>query len=130
MTLLGHTARQTSNLEPRNFLLCNNYIQFCDLVCHYLVRHLSDHLLSLFTLNIAVHNITNTLQTCCVFWPAFGCCAHPKAGQNNVLAVFRLFSSCQPLQDVYYWFFIESKNNVWKILPQFFKLASWFWWQP
>ena len=28
---------------------------------------------------------------CCVFWPAFGCWAHPKAGWNIYLAVFQPF---------------------------------------
>ena len=23
-------------------------------------------------------------KTCCLFWPAFGCCTHPKAGQNTL----------------------------------------------
>ena len=26
-------------------------------------------------------------DNCCVFWPAFGCCAHLKAGLNTFLAV-------------------------------------------
>ena len=30
---------------------------------------------------------------CCVFWPAFGCCAHLKAGWNTFLSHFNLFSS-------------------------------------
>ena len=28
---------------------------------------------------------------CCVFWPAFGFCAHPKAGRNIFSAVFQPF---------------------------------------
>ena len=35
------------------------------------------------------NNIFN-LNRCCVFWPDFGCCAHPKAGQNFFSAVFNL----------------------------------------
>ena len=30
---------------------------------------------------------------CCVFRPAFGCCAHPKAGRNLFSAIFNLFCS-------------------------------------
>ena len=30
---------------------------------------------------------------CCVFWPAFECCAQPKAGQNTLLAVYRFLNS-------------------------------------
>ena len=28
---------------------------------------------------------------CCVFWPAFGCCAHPKAGPNTFFSLFQPF---------------------------------------
>ena len=28
---------------------------------------------------------------CCVFWPAFGCCAHLEAGQNTFLEPFSTF---------------------------------------
>ena len=28
---------------------------------------------------------------CCVFWPAFGCCVHPTAGQNIFLIISNLF---------------------------------------
>ena len=28
---------------------------------------------------------------CCVFWPAFGSCKHPKAGQKTVLGLFSTF---------------------------------------
>ena len=31
------------------------------------------------------------VYTCCVFLPAFGCCAHLKAGQNNFLGFFQPF---------------------------------------
>ena len=31
------------------------------------------------------------VQICCVFWPAFGCCAHPKAGLNTFLRSFSTF---------------------------------------
>ena len=30
---------------------------------------------------------------CCVFQPAFGCCAHPKVGQSNFLAIFVYMAS-------------------------------------
>ena len=38
---------------------------------------------------------------CCVFQPAFGCCAHPKAGQNHFLAVFNLFCSFQSFFSIF-----------------------------
>ena len=28
---------------------------------------------------------------CCVFWPGFGCCAHPKAGRNTFFQPFSTF---------------------------------------
>ena len=31
-------------------------------------------------------------DTCCIFWPAFGCWVHPKGGQHTFLVTFRLFS--------------------------------------
>ena len=51
---------------------------------------------------------------CCVFWPAFGCCAHLKAGQNimlddltnregtNSLTLMNLFFFCS-LSGVFSW---------------------------
>ena len=32
-----------------------------------------------------------TKNSCCVFRPAFGCCAHPKAGQTTFFSRFQLF---------------------------------------
>ena len=30
-------------------------------------------------------------NVCCVFWPAFGCCAHPRAGWNTFVQPFSTF---------------------------------------
>ena len=46
---------------------------------------------------------------CCLFWPAFRCCAYPKAGQKTFLAVFNLFC----------WFFTR-KQIAWKLPKQYF----------
>ena len=47
----------------------------------------------------------------CVFWPAFGCCAHPNAGRTNFFwAVFNLFCSL-------YW--VKSTKKWWKTLNKF-----------
>ena len=37
--------------------------------------------------------VINLFIVCCVLWPAVGCCAHPKVGQNTFLTVFRCFST-------------------------------------
>ena len=39
--------------------------------------------------------------SCCVFRPAFGCCAHPKAGQN---IFFRRFSTFLFISKLFHWF--------------------------
>ena len=45
--------------------------------------------------NAKTENTLHTLDcihNCCVFWPAFGCCAHPKAGSTNFFSRFQPFS--------------------------------------
>ena len=39
---------------------------------------------------IWVQNIIQ-INMCCVFWPAFGCCAHPKAGWITFFLLFSTF---------------------------------------
>ena len=57
-------------------------------------------------------NLTFTWRSCCVFRPAFGCCAQPRAGQNLFTAVFWPFLFISKL---FQWFhgWIHIKN-VWK----------------
>ena len=43
-----------------------------------------------------------SLGMCCVFWPAFGCCVHPKAGRNTFFSYFQPFL---------YLFHQDSGNN-------------------
>ena len=38
-----------------------------------------------------LHKCTFKEGNCCVFWPALGCCAHPKAGQNLFFSHFSTF---------------------------------------
>ena len=33
----------------------------------------------------------NFLRNCCVFWPVFGFCVHPKAGWNTLFQLFSTF---------------------------------------
>ena len=48
----------------------------------------------------------------CVFWPAFGCCSHLKAGRNTF---FQSFSNFFPLfKHVSVNFHLKSLKNVWK----------------
>ena len=61
-------------------------------------------------------NLTQDYDSCCVFWPAFGCCAHLKAGRNiffsrfsTFFVHFRAFSVISRL---------KSTKNVWKCFYQ------------
>ena len=61
---------------------------------------------------------------CCVFQPAFGCCAYPKAGWNTSFWPFGPFLF---ISNVLQWFFGWNQEklfrNVWK--KQCFKLGGW-----
>ena len=48
---------------------------------------------------------------CCVFWPPFGCCTHPKAGQTTFSAVFNLFCWFQPWT---HWKRFLNEQKRWK----------------
>ena len=41
-------------------------------------------------------------EDCCVFWPAFGCCAHPKAGSNIFSTIFPHHIVCSTIYLVYF----------------------------
>ena len=54
----------------------------------------------------------NETPGCCVFWPAFECCVHPKAGQNTFFSPFQpLFVHFSPFSVISH---LKSTNNVWK----------------
>ena len=44
--------------------------------------------------------------SCCVFWLAFGCCAHPRAGQNIFLGCFQLFLL---ILNLFLWFHVWNQ---------------------
>ena len=48
-----------------------------------------------------MHFVYSAIQCCCVFWPAFRCCAHSKAGQNTFFSHFKLISGVKSLKKVY-----------------------------
>ena len=49
---------------------------------------------------------------CCVFRPAFGCCAHPKAGRTAFFSCFQPFFF---ILNLYWWFHTWNQYiNVWK----------------
>ena len=54
-------------------------------------------------------------NVCCVFWPAFRCCAHPKAGQTPFLAVFNLFCS---FKTFFSDFMPEINVFIWTHIPR------------
>ena len=72
---------------------------------------------------------------CCVFWPAFWCCMHPKAGRNTFFSHFQPVLSafaCQPairssrksLFCSYQTFFVDFRH---KITEKDFKLTKKGW---
>ena len=58
-----------------------------------------------------VEVISRNTNRSCVFQPASGCCAHPKAGWNPFWAVFNLFCS---FQIFFGYFSTEIKKKFWK----------------
>ena len=57
---------------------------------------------------------------CCVFRPAFGCCAHPKAGRNTFFSRFQPFLF---ILNLFQWFHgWNQQKNVWKRTKKFFLL--------
>ena len=55
----------------------------------------------------------NLDTTCCVFWPAFRCCAHPKAGRNLFSAVFQPFLFISKLFQVSTSFWVRAAPESW-----------------
>ena len=54
---------------------------------------------------VQIPNIcTQTSHPCCVFWPAFGCCTHPKAGWNIFFSRFSTFFACLQSRSVHLFF--------------------------
>ena len=52
------------------------------------------------------------VHPCCVFWPAFWCCAHPKAGQNTFFQPFStFFVYLKPFSVISR---LKSRKTVWK----------------
>ena len=71
----------------------------------------------------------------CVFWPAFGCCAHPKAGQTTFFQSFSsFFVNRQTQSDGYEWclFLLEIFlivgyfNPTLSIYHTFLSISSYF----
>ena len=48
---------------------------------------------------------------CCVFWPAFWCCKHPKAGWNTFFSRFKPFLF---FLNLFQWFHTWNHQNIWK----------------
>ena len=56
-----------------------------------------------------------TFQGCCVFWPAFWCCVHPKVGQNTFFSHFQLFFF---FLNLFQWISVWNKKKTFRIFPR------------
>ena len=73
-----------------------------------------------------VHTLMWLLLLCCVFQPAFECCAHPKTRQNTFLGPFSTFSVISPWnqektsenEQKTVFFKAKSTKNWWKMFPK------------
>ena len=52
------------------------------------------------------------LDVCCVFWPAFGCCVHPKAGWLLFSAVFSHFQPFLFIFNIFQWFHAWNQQKI------------------
>ena len=72
---------------------------------YFMQTYLSNGIFSFFSLAYLVD------LGCCVFQPAFGCFAHPKAGQTTFFQPFTTFVHFKPFSVISR---LKSTKNVWK----------------